>query len=66
METLVQGNVPGVADATANIPSYGFITQIMLKAFGVDVGNIVSVYLVLVGVYQGAVFFYNKVRDYFL
>lgn len=67
MDTLLQGNYPpGVEDATASIPGYGFIAQTMLKTLGVDVGQIVSIYLLLFGFYQGALLLWHKSRDYFM
>jgi len=67
MDTLLQGNSPpGVEDATASIPGYGFIAQIMLKTLGVDVGQMVSIYLLLYGFYQGALMIWARARDYFV
>ncbi|KAH4043651.1 hypothetical protein HBH49_229430 [Parastagonospora nodorum] len=67
MDNLLQGNAPpGVGDATASIPGYGMIAQVMLGAFGVDVGQIVSIYLLLFGFYQGGLMLWHKACDYFL
>jgi chaperone BCS1 len=57
---------PGLADATAGIPGFGFIAQILLKTLGIDVGNIVSLYLLLFGLYQGANFLWRQCRSYLL
>jgi chaperone BCS1 len=53
---------PGLA---ANIPDYTIISQFILKAFGIDVGEVISFYLPLFGVYQGAMFLYDKGHSYF-
>jgi chaperone BCS1 len=67
MDNLLQGNAPpGVGDATASIPGYGMIAQVMLGVFGVDVGQIVSIYLLLFGFYQGGLMVWRKACDYFL
>jgi chaperone BCS1 len=64
---FLRDNLPSwIADATASIPGYAFVSQIILKAFGIDVGDAVSFYLVLFGLYQGAMLLYNKVHEYFL
>jgi chaperone BCS1 len=65
MESLTANLPPDVAGAAANIPGYTVISQFILKAFGIDVGDIISFYLVLFGVYQGATILYNKGRAYF-
>jgi chaperone BCS1 len=65
MESLTANLPPGLAGAAANIPGYTIISQLILKAFGIDVGDIISFYLVLFGVYQGARILYNKRRAYF-
>jgi chaperone BCS1 len=53
---------PGLA---ANIPGYTIISQSILKAFGIDVGEVISLYLLLFGVYQGAMFLYDRGHSYF-
>lgn len=64
---MAQGDLPpGIADATANIPGFGFVAQILLKTLGIDVGNIVSLYLVLYGFYQGANFLWQHGRSYLM
>jgi chaperone BCS1 len=65
MESLTANLPPALAGATANIPGYTVISQLILKAFGIDVGDIISFYFVLFGVYQGARILYNKGRAYF-
>jgi chaperone BCS1 len=62
MESLTANLPPGLAGAAANIPGYAIISQLILKAFGIDIGEIISFYLVLFGVYQGARILYNKGR----
>ncbi|KAF1918806.1 P-loop containing nucleoside triphosphate hydrolase protein [Ampelomyces quisqualis] len=66
METI-RGYLPqGLPDTTANIPGYGLISKLALKAFGVDIGDIVTIYLLLFGIYQGARFVYYRARIYFI
>jgi chaperone BCS1 len=62
MEFLTANLPPGLA---ANIPGYTIISQIILKAFGVDVDEVISFYLVLFGIYQGAIFLHDKGHSYF-
>ncbi|RAR12500.1 mitochondrial chaperone bcs1 [Stemphylium lycopersici] len=66
MENLKQTLPPGLADAAANIPGVGAVIQLFIGKFGLDVGNMMSFYLLLFGIYQGAVFLYGRGKDYLM
>jgi chaperone BCS1 len=66
MESLREHLPSGVAEAAASIPCFTFISHVILRAFGIDIGEVVSFYLVLFGLYQGALLLYNKVQECFL
>ena len=64
MENLKQTLPPGLADAAVNIPGVGAVVQLFLGKLGLDVGSMMSFYLLLFAVYQGAVFLYSRGKDY--
>jgi chaperone BCS1 len=66
MENLKETLPPGLADAAINIPGFGAIAQLLLNKLGFDVGSMMSLYLLLFGLFQGAVFFYNRGRGWML
>jgi chaperone BCS1 len=66
MENLKETLPPGLADAALMIPGFGAIAQLLLTKLGLDVGNTMSLYLILFGLYQGAMFVYNRGRGYLL
>ncbi|KAF2024384.1 P-loop containing nucleoside triphosphate hydrolase protein [Setomelanomma holmii] len=57
---------PGLADTQADIPGYSLISQLMLAAFGFDVSNIMSFYLLIFGLYQAGLYAYNWGRGHFI
>lgn len=66
MESL-KGVLPqGFAEAAIGIPGLGAFAQILMGKLGFDVGNLMSFYLLLFGVYQGALYLYNQVYYYLL
>ena len=66
MENLRETLPPGLVDAAASIPGFGSIAQFVLSKFGFDIGNVVSLYLLLFAIYQGASFVYTRGRGYFM
>ncbi|KAF2827121.1 mitochondrial chaperone bcs1 [Ophiobolus disseminans] len=66
MEKLRETLPPGLADAAVNIPGFGAIAQLFLNKLGFDVGNTMSLYLLLFGLWQGATFLYSRGRGYLL
>jgi chaperone BCS1 len=66
MENLKESLPPGIADAAINIPGFGAIAQLLLNKLGFDVGSTMSLYLLLFGIFQGAVFLYTRGRGWIL
>lgn len=64
MENLKESLPPGLADAAVNIPGFGAIIQLVLNKIGFDVGSTMSLYLLLFGIFQGAMFLYNRGRGW--
>ncbi|KAI4658685.1 uncharacterized protein J4E79_006443 [Alternaria viburni] len=64
MENLKESLPPGLADAAINIPGFGAIVQLVLNKIGFDVGSTMSLYLLLFGIFQGAMFLYNRGRTW--
>lgn len=63
----VMGTLPeGLADAAVAIPGLGAMIQVLIGKLGFDMGNLMSMYLLLFGLYQGAMFLYNQGRHYLL
>jgi chaperone BCS1 len=62
MENLKETLPPGLADAAINIPGVGAILQLLLNKLGFDVGSTMSLYLLLFGLFQGALFLYTQGR----
>lgn len=66
MESL-KGALPhGLADAAVSVPGFGAMIQVLIGKLGFDVGNLMSMYLLLFGIYQGALFLYNQFHHYVL
>ncbi|EFQ86522.1 hypothetical protein CFE70_007330 [Pyrenophora teres f. teres 0-1] len=57
---------PGLADAALNIPGLGAILQLFLNKLGFDVGSMMSLYLLLFGLWQGAQYTYGLGHRYLL
>ncbi|CAN9173308.1 unnamed protein product [Alternaria alternata] len=66
MENLKDSLPPGMADAAINIPGVGAILQLLLNKLGFDVGSTMSLYLLLFGLFQGALFMYTQGRGFIL
>lgn len=66
MEKLKETLPPGMANAAMNVPGFGAIAQLILNKLGFDVGNTMSLYLLLFGLYQGAMWLYYQGRSYLL
>lgn len=66
MEKIKENLPPGMADAAANIPGVGAVVQLLLNKLGFDVGSTMSLYLLLFGLYQGAMWVYHQGRGYLL
>ena len=66
MEHLKEQLPLGLGDAAMNIPGFGAIAQLFLNKLGFDVGNTMSLYLLLFGIWQGAMFVYSRGRGYLL
>ncbi|KAL1797139.1 hypothetical protein ACET3X_003745 [Alternaria dauci] len=62
MDSLRASMPPGMADAAVNIPGVGAVLQLLLNKLGFDVGSTMSLYLLLFGLFQGALFLYTQGR----
>lgn len=62
MDTLPEG----LADAAIAIPGFGTMIQVVMSKFGLDAGNLMSMYLLLFGIYQGVMFVYRQGKHYLL
>jgi len=66
MEQLKEKLPSGMADAAVGIPGVGAVAQLLLNKLGFDVGNTMSLYLLLFGLYQGVMWIYTQGRGYLL
>lgn len=66
MENLKEALPPGMADAAMMVPGFGALAQILLSKLGLDAGNTMSFYLLLFGIWQGAMYVYRTGRGYLL
>jgi hypothetical protein len=65
MESLKEALPEGISASTASIPGYGMIAQLVLSFFGFDLGEIVSLYLLLFGGYQAGLYVWNRAWFYY-
>lgn len=66
MENIMETLPEGLAEAAVAIPGFGAMIQVLIGKLGFDMGNLMSMYLLLFGLYQGALFLYRQGRHYLL
>jgi chaperone BCS1 len=66
MEGLRETLPRGLGDAAVGIPGFAGFAQVLISKLGFDIGNLMSMYLLLFGLYQGAVFLFNQAWYYML
>jgi hypothetical protein len=49
-----------ITDATSMIPGYSIIAPLLLQNFGVDVGAVISKYLIFFVFYQGVIYLWER------
>jgi hypothetical protein len=53
-------------ELTSSIPGYGIFSRVLLQQFGIDIGQLVSIHLVIYALYQVGQYIYHWVSDLLL
>jgi hypothetical protein len=55
-----------INDASATIPGYGIVVQIVSRYLGFDLGWLISKYLVLFAIFKASAYIFTQLQNYFV